>query len=66
MPRGTNRHKRLRKLDRFAELLSHHDLASGDHGGNAADCARRLGLDPVTGNGMLQRLRRELGPDQAQ
>lgn len=66
MPKGTNQHKRLRQLDQFAELLSHHDAATGDPGGNAAECARRLGLDPATGNGMLQRLRRELGAEQAQ
>jgi hypothetical protein len=65
---GNGRNFRVRRrrgmdaLDRFAELLSHHDLTTGDHGGDARACARRMGLNPASGNGMLQRLRRRLGP----
>jgi hypothetical protein len=61
------------QLDRFAELLSEHwdedDVKAGlakraDPGGKAAYCAIKMGLSPSTGNGLLQRIRRELG-DQA-
>jgi len=58
----------IRQIDKFAELMSEWtapedarpDLPA-DPGGNAADCARRLGLKPSAGNGLLQRMRRDLG-----
>lgn len=52
----------IRQIDRFAELLA--KTAGTPDDGNVAKVARRMGLDPGTGNGMLQRLRRDLG-DQA-
>lgn len=45
-------------IERFAELLSEHDVEAGDPGGNVAACARRMGLKPAQGNAMLQRIRR--------
>lgn len=64
---GNGRNFRRRRsgldaLDRFAELLSQHDLETGDRGGDPRASARRMGLSPASGNGMLQRLRRRLGP----
>jgi hypothetical protein len=41
-------------LSRFAEALSHH--------GDPRRAAREIGLNPSSGNGMLQRLRQKLGP----
>ncbi len=59
----------IRQIDRFAELLSQWTAEEdatvacpADPGGDAAECARRLGLSRASGNGMLQRLRRDLGP----
>lgn len=49
-------------LDRFAELLSEHDLETGDLGGNVRLCAQRMGIKPAHGNTMLQRIRQRLGP----
>jgi hypothetical protein len=66
--------RKLDSLDRFAEALSQHvteeDVASGrappgtsvDPGGNPRESAQRIGLLPSSGNGMLQRIRRRLGP----
>ena len=60
-----------KRLARFAEFLSEHtdaeDIAAGrgsilDPGGNARKAARLAGYAPTSGNGLLQRLRRELGP----
>lgn len=59
--------KRFRKktqagaLDRFAEELSKHDLATGDPGGDARVAARRAGCKAAQGNAMLQRIRKRLG-----
>lgn len=50
------------RLDQFAELLAHHDLESGHPGGDVPECARAMGLRPVDGNAMLQRIRKRLGP----
>lgn len=52
----------IRQIDRFAELLSEHDADAGNRGGHVADCARRMGISPAQGNGILQRMRRDLGP----
>lgn len=55
------------------DLAAGRNLATGealpahaqlDLGGNVASCARRLGLKPANGNGLLQRIRQRLG-DQA-
>lgn len=43
----------LRSIDVFANHLKLH--------GNAARAAREAGFAPESGNGMLQRLRKELG-----
>lgn len=53
-------------LDRFAELLSHHDAGADppDHGGNAARCAVMMGFSASYGRVLLQRLVRKMG-DQA-
>jgi len=48
-------------LDRFAEELSKHDLETGDQGGNAGECAIRLGYRRTQGNAMLQRVRKAMG-----
>jgi hypothetical protein len=53
---------RLGSIDRFAELLSEHNLETGDVGGDVAECARKMGLKPGSGNGMLHRIRKQLGP----
>lgn len=59
-----------RSIDRFADLLAEHtdadDIAAGrgtqlDPGGDVRKAAIALGLAPESGNGMLQRLRRDLG-----
>lgn len=72
--RGLNFGSKRRKgdtLDRFAEELSKHstpeDVAAGtalvvDEGGNAGECAVRIGLKRASGNGLLQRIRQRLGP----
>jgi len=59
----------IRQIDRFAEVLSQWtaaedatDVCPADPGGNAGEAARRIGLSRASGNGMLQRLRRDLGP----
>lgn len=49
-----------RQIDRFADELA--DSAWTADCGNVAKAARRMGLRPENGNPMLQRLRRELGP----
>lgn len=50
------------QLDQFAELISRHDLATGDVGGDCQLAARRMGQDhPLYGNNMLQKLRKRLG-----
>lgn len=60
-----------RTIDQFAERLSEHtdaaDIAAGrglrlDPGGDVRVAARFAGCDAASGNGMLQRLRRDLGP----
>lgn len=59
-----------RQIDRFADLLAEHidqaDIDAGrgdrlDPGGDARKAARELGMAGQSGNGMLQRLRRDLG-----
>jgi hypothetical protein len=55
------RRKKIGRLDQFAELMSEHDLETGDVGGNAGECAIRMGLHRRQGNLMLQRLRKGLG-----
>jgi len=42
------------QLDRFADYLA--------EGWKVRDAAREMGLSPLTGDKMLQRLRRRLGP----
>lgn len=60
---GRNFHRRkLGALDRFAELMSEHDTETGDRGGDARACAQRMGLKAASGNGLLQRIRKRLGP----
>lgn len=61
---GRNFHRRSKMgaLDRFAELMSEHDTETGDRGGDARSCASRMGLNAASGNGMLQRIRKRLGP----
>lgn len=61
-------------LQRFAEALSYHvteeDVANGKApagtpvtpGGNPREAALRCGLNASSGNGMLQRIRKRLGP----
>ena len=49
-------------IDRFAQLLSEHDLKTGDPGGDVRACAQRLGVKTQAGHAMLQRIRRGLGP----
>lgn len=59
------RHRRFPKpgaLDRFAQLLSEHDLETGDKGGDVRAVAQRMGIKPQAGHAMLQRIRRGLGP----
>jgi hypothetical protein len=57
---GQGRNFRRRKkgggdaLQRFAEALSHH--------GDPRRAAQEIGLNPSSGNGMLQRIRKRLGP----
>lgn len=56
---GNGRNFRRRRksgdaLSRFAEALSHH--------GNPRLAAQEIGLNPSSGNGMLQRIRKRLGP----
>ena len=51
----------IRTIDRFAELLSEHDLATGDPGGNVRKCAGRMGMAAQDGNALMQRIRRGLG-----
>lgn len=53
----------MRQIDRFAELLAEHDAFAKPpkKGGQAAACALKMGLSPLTGNSMLQRIRRQLG-----
>jgi hypothetical protein len=49
-------------IDRFAQLLSEHDLETGDRGGDVRACSQRLGVKVQAGHAMLQRIRRGLGP----
>lgn len=56
------RRQALDATQRFAELLSQHDLETGDPGGNVVKCSQRMGLKPQQGNAILQRIRRGLGP----
>jgi hypothetical protein len=49
----------IRQIDRFAEMLAESEGTRDD--GNVGIIARRLGLHKASGNGMLQRLRRDLG-----
>jgi hypothetical protein len=56
---GNGRNFRRRRksgdtLSRFAEALSRH--------GNPRLAAQEIGLDPSSGNGLLQRIRQRLGP----
>ena len=48
-------------LDRFAELLSEHDLETGDVGGDAEKCGRAMGFTPGYGRKMLSKLRAKMG-----
>jgi hypothetical protein len=73
-PRWSWQRRRLDSLDRFAEALSQHvdpaDIDSGrvpagtplDPGGNTRIAAQRSGIMPQSGNGLLQRIRKRLGP----
>ena len=57
---GSDRHPERpmkRQIDIFAENLAQH--------GDAQRAARQMGLKSSSGNGMLQRLRREVGESQA-
>jgi hypothetical protein len=56
------RRKAMDATERFAELLSEHDLETGDPGGDVGRVSRRMGISPKNGNAMLQRIRRKLGP----
>lgn len=60
---GRRFHKKTQSgaLDRFAEELSRHDLATGDEGGDVRASARRCGCKAAQGNAMLQRIRKRLG-----
>lgn len=70
---GRNFRRRIRPqegaLDRFAALLAEHvspeDAArsgkDADPGGNAGECAVRMGQKRAQGNLMLQRIRKKLG-----
>lgn len=49
----------IRKIDQFAEALAQSEGTPDD--GNVAKIARRVGIKAGSGNGMLQRIRRELG-----
>lgn len=44
----------MKTIDRFAELLA--------EGYGVTEAARMLGVEPTYGNGMLQRIRKRLGP----
>jgi hypothetical protein len=52
----------IRQIDIFAEHLA--ESAGTPHDGDVARIARKMGLKSSSGNGLLQRLRREQG-DQA-
>lgn len=54
--------ERQRGIDRFAEALSKHDAEAGNPGGSVPEVSAQLGLSPVEGNEMLQRIKRALGP----
>jgi hypothetical protein len=66
--------RRMDSLDRFAEALSYHvtqeDVDKGlippgtevTAGGNPRLAAQKIGLKGETGNGLLQRIRKRLGP----
>lgn len=60
--RSYRKRKRMDATEKFAELLSHHDLETGDVGGDVAKVSRRMGIKPQNGNAILQRIRRRLGP----
>ena len=60
--RTYRRRKAMDATERFAELLSKHDLETGDHGGNVQRVSRQMGITSQNGNAMLQRIRRRLGP----
>ncbi len=49
-----------RQIDRFAEALAASEGTPDD--GNTAKAARAIGISGVNGNAMLQRLRKDLGP----
>lgn len=56
--------KTLEPLDRFAELLSEHDLEMGDEGGSVTLCSGRMGIPTKVGIAMMNRIRRQLGTEQ--
>jgi hypothetical protein len=60
--RHRHRQRRSAAMMRFAEALSEHDAEAGDPGGNITAVANKLGMTPRDANAMMQRLRRELGP----
>lgn len=47
-------------IERFADLLAEHNLATGDLGGSVIVVSTRMGISPKVGNAMLQRMRRDL------
>mgnify|MGYP001574832605 CR=1 FL=1 len=53
--------KEMGRLDMFADLLSRHDLETGDAGGDVAACALNMGWTREHGNAMLQRISRGVG-----
>lgn len=60
--RSRKRRSRTQPLDRFAELLSRHDLESGDPGGSITLVASQIGIPTSTGYQMFRRIRERLGP----
>jgi len=48
-------------VDEFADLLSRHDLESGDLGGSIADCADRMGISKQMGDRLFGKIISGLG-----
>lgn len=48
-------------MDRLADALAEHDLATGDTGGDIGKAAEAIGVSRAYANTMLQRMRRRLG-----
>lgn len=56
---GLDRQRRTNQLNEFAELISRDDEEGPL---SPADAAERMGLPRHSGNGMMQRLRQQMGP----